>query len=268
MNNTDEEIVSYFWEEEPALENPFSASRSFCAGYDVYNDLLTKVSWVEFLYLMMLREQPEASDATLLNAVAVAIANPGPRDSSVQAAMSAAAGGSTFAACLMAAVAVGAGSLGGAKDVARAMDLWTHLGCDLQQWKKYLPPEKQPRQPDVWLPSEHSPGFDPHSAHCSAAVVQTLQYLSEISSGSALRWLRDNQSELELTAGASLALSGVVAAAFTDLGFEPRQGEMLFLLLRLPGAAVHALEQHEIGWRQFPFFHEGLQVQSPSPLPE
>jgi citrate synthase len=39
-----------------------------------------------------------------------------------------------------------------------------------------------------------------------------------------------------------------------DLGFTPDQGEMLHLLLRLPGAAAHALEQREQGHKDFPFF--------------
>jgi len=33
---------------------------------------------------------------------------------------------------------------------------------------------------------------------------------------------------------------------------------MLFLLLRLPGAAVHSLEQKKLGWRKYPFFGDGL----------
>jgi citrate synthase len=56
-----------------------------------------------------------------------------------------------------------------------------------------------------------------------------------------------------------LAFTGVAAAALTDLAFDPHQGEMLFLLMRLPGAAAHALEQQSQGFRKFPFF--GLELQ-------
>jgi citrate synthase len=34
---------------------------------------------------------------------------------------------------------------------------------------------------------------------------------------------------------------------------------MLFLLLRLPGAAVHALEQKDYGHKKFPFFRIELE---------
>src|SRR3569832_457271 len=57
-------------------------------------------------------------------------------------------------------------------------------------------------------------------------------------------------------------MSGVAAAALMDLGHSPDQGEMLYLLLRLPGAAVHALEQKEYGWRRFPFFTHALELEN------
>lgn len=54
-------------------------------------------------------------------------------------------------------------------------------------------------------------------------------------------------------------MSGVAAAAFADLGFAAEQGEMLYLLLRLPGAAVHALEQRQCSYKKFPFFQLELE---------
>jgi len=74
-----------------------------------------------------------------------------------------------------------------------------------------------------------------------------------MSTGAYLPWLKNNLGALEAAAGHPLALSGVAAAAFSDLGFAAEQGEMLYLLLRLPGAAAHALEQRHIGYKKFPF---------------
>jgi citrate synthase len=54
-------------------------------------------------------------------------------------------------------------------------------------------------------------------------------------------------------------MAGVAAAIFGDLGFTPQEGEMLYLLLRLPGAAAHALEQSAGGFKQFPFYPVELQ---------
>jgi citrate synthase len=57
-----------------------------------------------------------------------------------------------------------------------------------------------------------------------------------------------------------LAMSGVAAAAFFDLGMDEHQSEMLYLLLRLPGAAAHALEQRHLGWKKFPFYASAIEL--------
>jgi citrate synthase len=38
---------------------------------------------------------------------------------------------------------------------------------------------------------------------------------------------------------------------------------MLYLLLRLPGAAAHALEQKQLGFKRFPFFHGAVKYTGP-----
>ncbi len=55
-------------------------------------------------------------------------------------------------------------------------------------------------------------------------------------------------------------MTGVAAAAFIDLGFSVRESEMPYLLLRLPGAATHALQQEEYGWRCYPSLADGLEL--------
>lgn len=102
---------------------------------------------------------------------------------------------------------------------------------------------------------EHAPGFDPHGTQCAKPVLQTLELLSNIGAGQQLPWLYVHRPELELAAGIPLAISAVAAAALRDLGLSAERGEMLYLLLRLPGAAAHALEQKGYGFKRFPFFH-------------
>src|SRR5690606_40818314 len=53
-------------------------------------------------------------------------------DLSVRAAMNAGVGGSTRASALMAALAVGAGNLGGGREVYLCVALWQSLGSDLR----------------------------------------------------------------------------------------------------------------------------------------
>lgn len=255
---TDETIKTKIWMEEPEEDNPFAASACFCSGYDVFGDLLGKISWPQYLYLLFRLELPSREQEKLLETLAVALAHPGIRDHSVRAAMNAGVGGSTRASALMAALAVGAGNLGGGREVYQATGLWQQLGTDLDGWRAYIaePPEEQ--RPDVWLPMEHTPGFDPNGASCPRPIRQALAALASRSPGKVLPWLEKNRTSLEETAGYPIAMSGVAAAACIDLGLSPEQSEMLFLLLRLPGAAVQSLEQEGYGWRQYPFFGQVL----------
>jgi len=80
-------IHSRIWDEEPEPDNPFAAAACYCHGYDVYDDLLGKASWSEYIYLLFVGEKPSPGQARLLEGLVVAIANPGIRDHSVRAAM-------------------------------------------------------------------------------------------------------------------------------------------------------------------------------------
>lgn len=258
MKEKTEVIHSKIWREEAEGDNPFAAAACYCSGYDVYGELLGKASWVEYLYLLFMRERPTVAQARLLEGLAVALAHPGPRDPSVHAAMSAGVGGSTHASCLMAALAAGAGQLGGAHEVSVAMERGRICGQDLTAWCEHLSNPPQTERADIWTPMEHPAGFDPHAVRCSTPVRQVLAYLATGSPGTILPWLQAERTALEEAAGCPLAMSGVAAAALIDLGFSSAAGEMLVLMLRLPGAAVHALEQEALGWRHFPFFRDEL----------
>lgn len=245
-------VRSRIWREEPEPDNPFAARTAYCRGYDVYGAMLGRARWVEMLYLLFRDEAPTPAQADLLEALAVALANPGPRDASVHAAMCGGIGGSTAAASLMAALAVGAGQLAGGREVFLAMTAWAACGSDLAAWRQCLAtPTDEPGS--IWPAAEHPPGFDPHGVSTATPVQQTLACLVRYGACPCLTWLAANRPALETAAACPLALSGVAAAALTDLGFTPAQGEMLHLLLRLPGAAAHACEQREHGYQQFPF---------------
>jgi citrate synthase len=254
-----ESIHTRIWQEEAEPDNTFAAAACYCHGYDVYGDLLKHASWVEYLFLLFRGEAPSAQQARLLEGLAIALANPGPRDTAVHAAMCGGVGGSTSASCLMAALAVGAGASGGAREVFNAMQDWQTRGTDLALWQRSLAALPVADPASVWPSPSHPAGFDPYGVRCSAPVLQTLKHLVQASCGSSLAWLQTNRSLLESYAGVPLAMPGVAAAALLDLGFTPAQAEMLYLLLRLPGAAVHALEQKDYGYKNFPFFRIELE---------
>ena len=261
-------ITSRTWQETPLPDNPFRPGRCLCAGYDVYGDLLGKAAWTEYLFLLLKLEPPTPAQHRLLDRLAVALANPGPRDHGVQAAMASAAGGAGAAANLIAALAVGAGRFGGGRDVVDSMGLLLASQGDPAYWARQVP-DTTARDPgrydEVWPAAEHVPGFDPFSNQTIPPVRQALDRLAEVSPGPHLGWLQQHLATLEAGTGLGLAVSAVAAAALLDLDLDPEQGEMLYLLLRLPGAAAHALEQRERGWQDFPFYHDGI-VLKDSPL--
>ncbi len=248
-----ESIHTRIWREEPEPDNPFATRAAYCHGYDVYGDMLGQARWAQMLYLLFRGEAPSAAHAALLEALAVALANPGPRDPSVHAAMCGGVAGSTAAASLMAALSVGAGRYGGARDVFEAMALWLRCGNDLPLWVHHAADfASQPI--DIWPQAEHPAGFDPHGVSTPTIVVQTLERLADLGRTPHLTWLAVQRPALESALGLPLALSGVAAAALVDLGLSAKEGEMLYLLLRMPGAAVHALEQEKYGVKKFPFY--------------
>jgi citrate synthase len=254
-------MQSRIWLEEPEPSNPFACRAAYCHGYDVYGEMLGNAGWVDMFYLLFKGEAPTRNQAATLEILAVALANAGPRDASVHAAMCAGVGGSPAAAALMAALAVGAGGSGGSLEVFRALQAWATCGKVLEAWHDHFA-QRAPQSTgplDVWPAAEHPAGFDPLAVGTSTPVKQVLARLAALDVASSCAWLQANLAQLEQAAGHPLSLVGVAAAALADLGMRPEEGEMVFLLLRLPGAAAHSLEQRESGHKKFPFYELELE---------
>ena len=247
-----QKLTTRIWLEEAEPDNAFAARAAYCHGYDVYGEMLGRASWAEMLFLLVRGEAPWPEQAELLENLAVALANAGPRDQAVQAAMASSTGGAPAAAALMAALSVGAGRHGGARDVFDAMTGWAECGTDLDAWLMRLG-DMSAQHLDIWPSRERAAGFDPHGVKTPGIVLQALARLSTGGWAQRLNWLAEHRAALEAAAGLPLAMTSIAAAAFTDLGLDPEQGEMLYLLLRLPGAAAHALEQRALGYKRFPF---------------
>ncbi len=254
-----ETIHTRIWHEEPEPDNPFATRTAYCRGYDVFGQMVGKTRWIEMLVLLFRDELPDTAALDMLEALAVALANPGPRDPSIHAAMCGGVGGSSAAAVLIAALSVGAGRNRGAREVFDAMTDWKRLGTHIESWHTCSQPESKDHAVDIWPDREHPPGFDPYGVTTATSVRQLLETLANIGSTPFINWLQLRYKELENIVGLPLDICGVAAATFLDLGFSPEEGEMLFLLLRLPGAAAHALEQQRNGYKQFPFYPVELQ---------
>lgn len=252
---------SNFWEEVAEDDNPFATKEAYCHGYNVYQDILQKATWFEYLYLMFKGEKPTQAQAKLLERLAIALANPGPREASVRAAMNGGVAKAAHASSLMCALAVGAGQYGGSHEVYIVHALLSRCGFDLEVWREELLKPSDASFADIWLPMEHIPGFDPNGETTPTVLLNILDELSKIEiENSPLIWLRDNREELESIAGYPMSITLIAAATLYILGFDEHQASMLFLILRLPGAAAHALEQRDVGWKRFPFYAESIHL--------
>lgn len=248
--------------EEPEPDNPFAARAAWCHGYDVFGDMLGRARWADMIHLLFRGEAPSPLHAEMLDLLAVALADPGPRDPSVHAAMCGGVGGSPAAASLMAALAVGAGASGGARDLALAMEAWERRGGTPDGWDRGWsagPETADPGPEGIWPEASHPPGFDPHGKSTAMPVRQLLARLAALDAGSRPAWLLANLPRVEAAAGLPLSLVGAAASALCEIGFTAREGEMLFLIIRLPGAAAHALEQSGSGHKRFPFHRMRLE---------
>lgn len=260
-------LESAIWHEIANDENPFLAEQCYCHGYNVYDDLLPNASWPEYLYLLISGRQPTKETSQLLEKLAIIMANPGIRDLSVRSAMNAGVGKAPSASVLIAALSAGSGQLGGGREIYLAMKLWMK-NLDKKSFDLLL---ASPAEKDIWPQLEHTPGFDPNSESASKIVASCLNYLVNQFNGKYLSWLKKCEPQLVAIVNAPLSLSGIIAAAFCDLELTPQQGEYLYLILRLPGAAAHAMEQEKLGWKKFPFFADTVsttQENAGLPLPD
>ncbi len=255
-------IHTKIWLEEPENDNPYATKTAYCHGYNVYDDMLGNCRWVEMLFLLLKGEAPTQQQADLLEHLAIILANAGPRDPAIHAAMCAGVGKSVAASSLMAALAVGAGQYSGAREVYLIMDLWNKLGPNENQWENFLSNPPNNTIVSTWPDIEHIPGFDPNGNTTPTSIITILNKLPIDSNTPYLQWLVDNRPVLERLSTKPITVTMIAATAFIDLGFTLDEGEMLMLLLRLPGAAAHSLEQKKYGHKNFPFYSIQLENQN------
>ncbi|MDQ8022561.1 MAG: hypothetical protein REI94_12030 [Moraxellaceae bacterium] len=245
-------LSTRIWQETASVDSAYQTEVARCHGYDVYGELLGRIEWPQMLFLMLTGEAPTAAQAALLGDLMVAIANPGPRHPAVHAAMAGAVGGSPAAACLQAALAVGAGRAGGAREVFEAVTAWQACKGDFTALPTMLEGMRDDA-PDIWPQHAGWPGFGPHDGTTPLPIRQSIARLTSHIPGGALAYLDRHEGALSALAGEGLNFCGVSAAACFDLGLTAAQSEMLHLLLTLPGAAAHALEQSTTHYKAFPY---------------
>jgi len=219
------------WQEQPTIDNPYIAASALCHGYDLF-ELMAKRSFVDVFYLLFRGELPSEADAELLQHLMIALINPGPRHPATRTAMNVGVGKTQPLHILPIASAVLGGDYMGGGEIESAMRFF----------RKQQSVDVHTLVPT--LLNENSPisGFGVRNGGIEIMAVELANRLAKLNgAGKALQWGCQLNTLLEDHKQGWL-MTGVAAAVFADLGFQPRAGGCLFQLLGAPGLVAHGLE--------------------------
>lgn len=221
------------WSEEPSSDNPYIATSALCHGYDLF-ELMGKRSFVDVFYLLFRSELPTTAEAVLLQALMIALINPGPRHPATRAAMNVGVGKTNPLHILPIASAVLGGEHLGGGEIESAMRF-------LRKYQKTEPANLQPQEGDTG-PLVAMPGFGQRHGGVDLLASGIAARLLELAAaGRALQW-GNKLAKVLAPNGSGWLMTGIAAAVFADLGFQPKAGGALFQLLGAPGLVAHGLE--------------------------
>ena len=171
----------------------------------------------------------------------IALINPGPRHPATRAAMNVGVGKTNPLHILPIAASVLGGDYMGGGEIEPAMRFFrkqqnSNVENLLSDMLATLP-EKNPENI-----AQSFPGFGTRNGGIEIMATEIANHLVNLdAAGKALHWVCDLNAMLQ-PKGVGILMTGVAAAVFADLGFQPRTGGSLFQLMGAPGLLAHGLE--------------------------
>jgi citrate synthase len=251
LKKLENKIKTSIWCEEQADDNPFYAEKSYCHGYDFYNDLLGRHSWTELVFLHLRGELPSKKINKHFNLLLSAVMNPGPRDLQNRAAMSAAIGGCPVGGALMAGFSCAMGELEGGLAVEAVMSMLLDIKKQAGRSEDF--PFSYNEIVERYQHNEQIQGFGLLYAEHDTHARRLLAILQEQEcDGPFLRLLVQMEKLVAGGCEQRLRLYGVFAASLLDLGFSPQQGHGIYMLAG--GAAMLGFlsERYSQKWYEYP----------------
>ncbi|NWF39825.1 hypothetical protein F3F96_11835 [Mariprofundus sp. NF] len=260
-----ESIRTTICHETSSETNPFVAEKTLWHGYAA-EKLSANYGWTEMLFLMSQGELPTPEQNLLLNKVMAFLANPGPRDAAVRAAMNCGIGKTPLPTILTTGLTVRGGMAEGGMHIEAAMRLLngqlpanesrsnhksTYAKQLIHDYRTFWNDHKD----DEIIPwPEIPPGFGLYYGERDrrAEKLMTLIYGFE---GEALALARSIELILsEEKTPVYLSLPGVIAAVLSDLGFSPEHGAGIYMIAGSAGILAHGVEQLPRNWNEYPFW--------------
>jgi len=274
-----ESIRTAICSEKHSDSNPFVAKKTLWHGYDA-DKLSANYGWTEMLFLMSQGELSTPEQNDLLNKLMAFLANPGPRDAAVRAAMNCGVGKTPLATILTTGLTVRGGMAEGSMHVEVAMRLLYGQmaeaeglsAVDKEAYAKQLVSsyrthwQKHKDDEVVSLP-ETLPGFGLYYGERDLRAVKLLNNIKD-HCGNYLQLALEVEGLLSREDDAAhLTLPGVVAALLCDLGFSPEHGAGIFLVAAVPGIFAHGVEQLPRNWNEYPFWADSTYYNYEGPEP-
>ena len=218
------------------------------------------------LFLMSQGELPTPDQNLLLNKIMAFLANPGPRDAGVRAAMNCGVGKTPLPTILTTGLTVRGGMAEGAMHVEAAMRLLNGQLPVSKQCPKdqsdyadqlihgYREFWQQHKNDEIIPWPEVPPGFGLYYGEKDLRAIKLVDLIKD-DCGDALALGLEIEHVLSLEASpAFLTLPGVVAAALCELGFKPEHGAGIYMIAGSAGILAHGVEQLPRNWNEYPFW--------------
>jgi citrate synthase len=239
------------WHEIPDADHQYLATAACCFGYSQEELLEKGYGITDMLFLLTQGELPGAPQRKLLDALGVALSNPGPRHPATRAAMEAAVSKTRPRHLLPISLMVLGGdhAAGGVEPAMRFL----RLNRKREPEKLFASTLETYDGPDGDV--EFLPGFGPHYEAREALYGNLGRVIKRKFTELNLPFLDWSLKMDELLRGTSCALRspGLAAAVLLDLGFHPRSGVALYQYLSAPGLIAHGIEMSNQPITSMPF---------------
>lgn len=241
--------------EEPSPENPFHTQDMFIFGYE-HLELAEKRSFTDMIFLLFRGELPDDKQKILFEQLLKCLINPGPRHPATRAAMNTGIARTKLQHALPISLSVASGLYNGSEDVFNAMNF---LNKNI-----HLNPEEiadeilAGSQFDAEENPLVAPGFGSFYGGADAYAKKLAVFLARFNEGGKYQVFASLLISHWQTKNPCIGWlqSGLCAAILCDLGFHPRQGNVLFQIAMSPGLAAHAVEKSNKPVTDMPFVPE------------
>lgn len=241
--------------EEASQSNPFHTENMYIYGYE-HLELSEKRNVTDMMFLLFSGELPDQQQKTLFDKLLCCLINPGPRHPATRAAMNTGIARTKLQHALPISLSVGSGSYLGSEDVFNAMHfLQKNIERDASVVVQELLAKKDFHVEENPL---IAPGFGSFYGGADTYAQKLADFLQPYNrEGKYFHFASELVKGLqEENKAIGWLTSGLTAAVLSDLGFHPRQGNVLFHIAIAPGLAAHAVEKANKPVTDMPFVSE------------